>query len=226
MTVSERELLKGIESLTDGEKLSIVLCVGALRYGGNWGFIRRDKRTYHGELELLKQVRNHIKVFRLYNGALVLADENFLINNVNKVVPGGINENYVTLANKRRAEEQDKFMRFLERVLAGKSKFIRNKDGYYEVNIGVFSLNDTNLIRVNGIDYPAYKLTLIEVLDYALRLINLTGKNIYVRAVTDNGQEVFDLVNNLTDSKGLASIYRGLEIADSNTGAFLTLRMV
>lgn len=222
----EAKLIKNIEALSDGGKLAIVLCANSFRFGGNWGFIRSNRPDFRAQLETLKEERPNVKAIPVSNGALILANENFLAHNVNMVVPNAINGSFVEMANKRRLEERQRFQKFIENVAKGKSQYVKAAGGYYELTIGVFSVNDTNMIRVNGKDYPAYKLTLIEALEYANQLTK-TGRKVYARAVKEDGAEVFDLVFNLaTNSKGQAALYRGLEIADSETGLFLTLRIV
>jgi hypothetical protein len=223
---TEQQLTKNIEALTDGGKLALVLCANSFRFGGNWGFLKSDKSDFRGQLDTLKQEKPNIRAIPVSNGALILANENFLAHNVNLAVPNAINGSFVDMANKRRNDERQRFSKFIENVANGKSSHVKSKGGYYELILGVFCVNETNAIRLNGNDYPAYKLNMIEALEYANQL-TATGKKVYARAIKEDGEQVFDLVANLaTNSKGVAALYRGLDIADSETGLFLTLRIV
>lgn len=222
----DAQLAKGIENLSDGQKTAIVICASSFRFGGNWGFIRANKPDFKGQLQTLKSAHPNVKAKRLYNGALVLSNENFLASIVNEVIPNAINGSFVQMANVRRTKEKALFQKFIENVAKGKSRYVQGQNGYYELVLGIFSINDTNFIRVGGKDYPAYKLTLVEALEYANQLTN-RGFKVYAKAVDDNHQVVFDEVFNLaTNSKGIDALYRGIEIADSHTGAFLTLRIL
>lgn len=222
---TEAQLTKNIDALTDGGKLAIVLCANAFRFGGNWGFIKSDKRDFKGQLETLRQEKPHIKAIKVENGALILAEENFLAHNVNLAVPNAIGTPFAQMAFKRKEEERARFNKFVESVAKGKSSHVKSSQGYYSLTLGVFCVNDTNAIRVNGKDYPAYKLTLLEALTYVNQLTN-TGKKVFVRAVREDGTSYFDLVGNLANNaKGVADIYRGLEIAESDTGVFLSIRI-
>lgn len=217
---------KKIEALSGGAQLAIVLCANSFRFGGNWGFIRKERKDFRDQLETLKQERPNVRAIPVTNGALILSNENFLAHNVNAVVPNAINGSFVDMANKRKADEKARFQKFIENIAKGKSSYVKSAKGYYELTLGIFSVNDTNHIRINGKDFPAYKLTLMEALDYANQLAS-TGKQVYARAVKEDGTEVFDKVFNLAgNSKGQQALYRGLEIADSETGLFLTLRLV
>jgi hypothetical protein len=219
------DLIKRANGLSDGAKTAIVLTAPAFRFGGNWAFILKTKNDYRGYLEALSKEKPNIKAIQVSNGALILSDENFLAYNINAVAPGTINGSFVDMANKRRNEEKEKFQKFIDSVSKGKSNYVKKENGYYELVIGTYSLNDTNLIRLNGIEYPAFKLSLVEVLSHADKL-SKSGLSIYARAVTEEGKEIWDKVFNLgSNSKGVAALYRGLEIADSETGVFLTLRL-
>lgn len=222
----EAKLTKNLHQLSDGGKMAIVMCANSFRFGGNWGLLRTTNKDFHGILETLLQEKPSVRAVRTRNGALILCSENFLAYNVNLAVPDAIDGAFVEKAKKRREEERVKYAKFINNVLEGKNSHIKKVNNYYEITIGIFSMNDTNVIRLNGIDYPAYKLTLLEALEY-VRYLNKTGKQVYVRAVTEAGKEVFDLIERLAfNSKGQSAIYRGLEIADSDTGAFLTLRIM
>ncbi len=220
------KLERNIELLTDGAKLAIVLCANAFRFGGNWGYIRSTREEYALQLEVLKQEKPNVKLYKVSNGALVVCREDFLAYNVNAVVPNAIGRPFVEKAKERREEEKVKLQKYLKKVANGEALGVEKKKDFYEVTIGIYSVNDTNLIKINGVDYPAYKLSLVETLEYANQL-SKAGKRVYARAVKDDGTEVFDLVARLaTNSKGVNALFRGLEIAESNTGVFLTLRIV
>lgn len=215
-----------LEAVSAGGQLAIVLCADAFRHGGNWGFIRRNKPNFREQLETLREERPNVEAIPVANGALILVKEDFLAYNVNKIIPNAIGKPFVERVKQRRLEEQERFVKFINSVIQGKSSYVKSKGGYYELVLGVYSINDTNLIRLNGVDYPAYKLTAIEALDYADKALASVGRKAYVLAVKENGERVFDRPMNLANSKGIPAIYRGLEIADSDTGLFLTLRIV
>lgn len=208
--------------LTDGGKLAIVLVAHSFRFGGNWAFIKNDDTDYKAKLELLKEEKGSIEAKQLSNGALVLMDRGFLTKNVNAVIPNGINKEFVSKANMRKLEEQEKYTKFVESVLSGKSRFLVDKTSYKELTLGTYCINETNLIKVNGVEYPSYKLSLEEMLN-ELRRINVKYKRpILVKVVNDAGYGFMPLE---TAIKNYKAIHKGLEIADSNTGVFVSLRL-
>lgn len=219
----DKQLEQNINAMTDGGKLAIVLCAGSFRFGGNWGFIRGGK-DLKGQIETLKEERPNVKAIPVANGALIQCNENFLAHNVNLAVPGAIGGAFVDRANKRKSEEKARFAKFMKNVETGKSAHVKKGANYSEITFGIFCVNDTNAIRVNGKEYPAYKMTLLETLEFANRLVE-NGRKVYVRAVKPDGVAVFDEIRNLSNSKGLQAIYKGLEISETDTGVFITLRI-
>lgn len=211
------------KTLSDGAKVALVLCANAFRFGGNWGYLTQDSEELKGYLETLKTERQHVKAFRVSNGALVLVNENFLASNVNAVVPNAITGSFVEKAKQRRREEQERFNKFLKNVVSGKSKYTKNAKGNFALTLGIFSVNETNSIRLNGQEYPAYKITLIEALEF-LNQLTKEGYKVYVHAVKEDGTSVYDTPFNLgSNSKGIQAVYRGLEISDTKTGVFLKI---
>ena len=226
-----KDVNKNIEAKADAvlsaaAKQAIVLCAEAFRFGGNWGFIRRDNRDSEGIIEALKTERQNFKVYPVANGYIVVAEKNFLANAVNSVVPNAINGGFVEKANQRADVEKQKFVKFLDSIANGKSNYVRQGNGYVELELGIYSVNDTNLIRLNGKDYPAYKLELMEALNYARYLVN-KGKQVYVKAINPaDGSVTWGTIEQLAYSgQGVAAMYKAVEISDSNTGAFLTMRI-
>lgn len=224
--MNERELEQRVGVLSNGAKQAIVMCAESFRFGGNWGFLRNSNHEFKAIIEALREDKDSVKPYPVSNGVIVVCDKNFLANSVNSVVPGGIGRDFVENARKRSETERQKFIKFLRDLANGKNRFVKQGNGYGELVLGIYSTNDTNLIRLNNIDYPAYKLNLQETLEF-LRSLGNDSKKVYIKAIdVDTGKTVWGTVEQLAyTSKGMASIYKALEIAESNTGVFLTLRV-
>lgn len=217
-----KELEKRIDKLSDGAKVAIVLCAKAFRFGGNWGYLNPGNE-FSGYLESLKGEKANVKAFKVSNGAVVLVNEGFLATNVNAVVPNAINGSFVEMAKKRRQEELERFDKFLKSVVSGKSKYVKGAKGSYALTLGILSVNETNTIRLNGKEYPAYKVNVLECLEHLHRL-EQQGYKVAVHAVKEDGSSVYDAPFNLGgNSKGLQAVYRGLEISDTQTGVFIKI---
>ena len=74
-------------------------------------------------------------------------------------------------------------------------------------------------MRVNGIEYPAYSLSIVEAVKEIIKLKN--HLDIYIS--TKDSFISLNEINNLNDINKLSE---GLEISNTLTGVFLTIRVV
>lgn len=216
---------KNSKNVSQGGQMAIVLCTEAFASGGNWGFLPRSRADFSAVIETLKEEHGNVSLIRVSNGAIVVAKEAFLGQSVNALVPNALGMAFVEKAKQRRAEEQERFAKFIKSVTSGKSKYVKKAEGYYELTLGVFCVNETNLIRLNGVDYPAYKLSLVEALSHIHEVLQREGRTLYVRAIKEDSSPVYGKVTDFMNTKGLAALYRAVEISDTNTGAFVTIRI-
>jgi hypothetical protein len=212
-------------TLSVGARTAVVLIASSTRFGGNWGFIRRSRPDFVQQVKALLVERPNVQAVHLANGALILGNEHFLFKTVNSAVPGGINNNFMGLMAERRKTEQEKYLRFLKEAVLGQSKTVRQGNGYTEITVGLYCLNDNNVIRVNGIDYPSFRLTLPEALDFS-KVLHRVASKVMVRVVMDDGSSTFEDLKYLMNNKALRAMYRGLDISPSDSGAFMTFRIV
>lgn len=219
------QVVAKIKELTPAQSTGIVVCANSFRFGGNWGFLHEESKDFEAFAQNLASERGSVRLSRIKNGGLIEIKESFLATTVNQIIPNAIDADFVKMSKERRASEKAKFDKFVKSVVEGKSRHIVKHNGYSEIVLGIFSINETNLIRVGGKDYPAYKLSLIEALEFA-RQLEGEGLEVYAKAVKPDGTELFDRVFNLaSNTNGQRALYAGLEIADSETGIFLTLRI-
>lgn len=211
------------EKISDGSKLAVVLVANSFRFGGNWAYIKKTDSNYEGKLSLLKEEKGKVEARLLDNGFLILMDKNFLSEQINAVVPNGITQEFREEAKKVTETEVQKYSKFVDNVLEGKSKYLKDMGGYYDLVIGCYSVNETNVIKVNGQERPAYKLPIEIILKELMKKSKEKGKNIIVKVVNEEGQQgAVELAN---APKVMKQIFRGLEISDSMTGVFLTIRI-
>lgn len=230
-----KKLEEMVGNLTPAEQVALIETADSFRFGGNWGYVRVGQSKYKDTIENLRSEANkNIKFYKVANGVVLLASENFLGHAVNKVAPNALGEGFVKSSKERREAEWAKFDTFLKAVLTGKNKTYKaNSKGFIDMQLGLFSVNDTNAIRLNGEEYPAYKLNLVEGITSMQRVLatgEFGNKKIYVRALLNAGtpqeQEVFDEVKNMSNSKALDAMYSGLLISETDTGVFLNIRIL
>ncbi len=222
----QSQLEANIESkLSVGAREAIVLMSDAFRLGCNWGYIKNTHPDYRDVLTALKEEKGAIKMFQAENGAIVMADKNFLTKVVNDVAPGLINADFIKNAEERAKNETESALKFVKKVADGKSPYVKEKDGYQELQLGILSVNQVNEIRLNGVSYPAFRLNLQEALGLLDTLKN-AGINVLVRGVKADGAALWGTPFQLGgNSAALEAAYRGLQISDTDTGVFLSVRL-
>lgn len=228
MTVEQQispSLEARINRLSEGEKLAVVMSSYAFRFGGNWSFLSKDNPEFAETLETLKEVKANVSLTQLSNGLLLQCREQFLEKIVTQVLgPDVLGAPFANNMAERKAREYDQLDKFSQRLLSGEEKSARYDQGYAAVTIGIYSVNDTNYIRSDGRDTRAYKVTVAEAVTRIEQAVLRKGKSLYIRVV-DGTKAMFVDSRSLKNSKGLSAIYKGLQIASSDTGVFLSIRV-
>ena len=219
--------------LCEGGKEAVIQCASAFRFGGNWGWVLKDSQ-YTSTLNLLKGVKEHIKLLHVNNGTVILADKDFLAYNVNKVVPNALGERFLDLMVRTANTERYNFVKYLESCLKGRKNGIILKGSSAYVTFAIFSTNATNSIKMRGNRYKAFKLGYSAVLDILTQFSQSLGEGVQgyryskieLQCELEDGQKKWvppcDIVGS---SKLLVAFFRSLEIASTSTGVFMTMRL-
>lgn len=219
-------MIKAVQKLTEGEKTAIVLIEPSFKNGSNWILLPDNDRRTKGYIEDLLTVKKNLVASRVSNGYVVQVDKRFIVNSINSIAGNSLNHRFVDYAQKREKEAKDSFSRFLTRLKDGKVKQAKKIGNGLEITIAVYSLNEVETIRLRGVDYPAYRVTLMEALQ-AFHELSKEGYVPQVKAKHPNGDTVFDNVFSLaSNTNGLKAINEALEISDTDTGVFVTLRLL
>lgn len=207
--------MEGVRNEMDNRAINMASVIAADSFysGANWGFLLEENPEFESILSILNN--SNVKKIRVDNGYIVFCDYEYLKNVIARVEP--LTEEVLVKYRTRLQREVPELQKLLTSVLRKNCKYLDDCGSYYELNIGLYCTNNMNKMRINGIEYPAFTLSLSEALKEIVKLSSRLSIYIYV----SNG---FDKLNNVLASEALESIYSGLEIASSGTGAFLTLR--
>lgn len=219
----ENRLTQNLDKLSNGSKMAIVMCANAFRFGANWGLLRKSNSEYKGILEALKEEKQNTRVTMVENGCIIECKEQFLANAVNTAVPNAIDGEFVNIAVKRKEDEKGKFRKFVKNAVDGKNKYVTQCNGYKEFVVGLYCVNDTNFIRINGKDIPSYKLTLAEALP-ALKMFLEAGMQVYIPVEVSEGNVKFMPIGECVPN-AIPQVFKAMEISDTDTGVFLTVRI-
>jgi hypothetical protein len=212
-----------VESLSMSSRVAIVLCANAFKQGGNWGLLRQSNREFNNTFSILSEANQDIRLTRVYNGLIVECRDNFLADTINAIQPHAIDEDFGLMVARRKEEERHKLTKLLQSVVDDECKYERKTTYFGELIIGLYSMNITNFIRINGIDIPAYKLSLAEALP-CLKLLEENGLPVFVCIGDGEGDRTFKALSQLMAERDIASMLQGLDISDTDTGVFFTIR--
>ncbi|HBG5344194.1 TPA: hypothetical protein KQG29_001558 [Clostridioides difficile] len=217
-------IFQKIENLNEKEKIGIILCANAYYKGGNWGYITKDEESYNDVLDIVGKGDNHIKLYKTKNGVLVLCDRNFIKDAVNHIIPGSINNRYIERVDAIQKREKEKFDKFLDKIFTGKSPYLKQREGYQSLILGVFGINEVNLMVVNEVSYPSYKLSLNYTLQAIIKKNEKYKRKIGIKIKDDDGVKIMPLTT--INLKFINKIYNELEISETKNGVFLTLTII
>ncbi len=214
-----------MNKFSDGSKIGLTLCSQSYLVGGNWGYLSNDHSEYDVLLEMLRGERELIKLLHVSNGVIILGNTNVLQSIIAEVEPnmamGEVNKSHQV----RNVVEKNKCLKFFEEIVKGIDNQGNDYGDFTEYHIGIYSSNNGAKIRLNGIDYVAYKLTVQEIIE-CLKQLN-RFKKVYVK-VNRNGNDNIEFVklnDILSEVDGLSAIIKALEISPTGTGVFITIRI-
>lgn len=193
-----------------------VIASNSFYVGGNWGFVLKDNEEYNQILTILRQDKN-VKYLTVSNGLIVFCDMGYLTQTISQVE--SVTPEIVEKQKSRASIEIVEFQKFLTQIVHSSSKYGIVEDGYTEYNIGLYSCNNLHKIRLNGVEYPAFSLSIVEACKEILKISNVM--DVYI-----NAEGKFVNIKKLQEGLKIQNIVSNLEISNTLTGAFLTIRTV
>lgn len=219
----EQLIEKNANKISYGGQVMFMTCVNSFTFGCNWGFIKKDVQAFKDTIEALKEEKDNIHFYRVSNGVMIECNERYLFHVVNTIFDGNCPINYRQLAERRKSEP-DTFAKWLKRVRKDYSKlgYVKATPEGYQITCAVCGVNDSHEIRVGGVSYPAFKLSLGEML--SMIASDPEFKNVQVGMVNDYGNFGFapitQVFSNLVYTK---AVYKAASISEANTGLFIKL---
>lgn len=215
-----------IEQLTESDKTAIVLSGDAFRFGANWILLPQKSKNLKQNIDDLLAIKDRLSVNKVSNGYVVNMKESYLMSIVNHVVPGALNQDFVNKAVKRKEDARGALQKLLKRMRENKLKNAKRVENGLELTFAIYSLNEVDKIRLNYKDFEAYKLNFNDTLK-ELHEASADGLEFLVKVVTDSGERTFVRPKQVVaNPRGHEAGYRALDISDTNTGVFITVRCV
>lgn len=194
-----------------GIQMGATITADSFLVGGNWGFVLDSNEDAERILDILK-TDEHNKVIRVMNGHIVICNKEILAKNIQQVMP--ITQEILTVHKNRLNTEILEFQKYLTQILRrGMPKGMFDSNDTVEYTFGIYSCNKMHKLRLNGIEYPAFNLTLSEIVP---ELLKLRKKMDLYAGVSEGYMDI----KNITD---IEKLYRGLELAESQNGVLMSI---
>lgn len=210
--------------LTECERVLFLTCINSFTFGCNWGFLKAGSPNFKETVKSLQSEKKYIRLDKVSNGVLVTCDEGYLMQIFSTLFEGKCPISYRTLAERRKTEP-DVFGTWLKRVIKSPDKldYIKpTSDGRVMV-FGTYGINDTHEIRVNGVGYPAFKLSLFEAVNFMAQRPEFRDMQILLtdRNGVSQFMPIYMIGNN---AEYLEYLYLASRISEANTGLFIKVK--
>lgn len=152
----------------------MIQCHSALYWGGSWSLVSENDADYEACKELVNELStygNGVRAWDVRGGLLLTAPPEWLIGVMMTLAPNFFSshcEDFKARATGVANEEGQLFLNYWQKAVAGGNDCFSavTKDNVRRMTgtIGVYCTNSVNTIAVNGITYPAFKLTADQLL--------------------------------------------------------------
>ena len=221
----EQLIERNANKISHGGQIMFMTCVNSFTFGCNWGFIKKDTQAFKDTVEALKEEKQNIHFYRVNNGIMIECNERYLYHVIDTIFEGKCPVNYQQLAERRKSEPET-FAKWMKRVRKDITKLPYVKPaklaGGYEITCAVCGVNDSHEIRVGGVSYPAFKLSLNEML--TMFSSNPDFANTHIGVMTESGGFTYAPISQIYgNTEYTKAVYRAATISESNTGLFIKL---
>lgn len=169
------EAAKRTAQMPDGVKYAVLKVLGNIKNGAFWGFTDMSDVMQH--MEAIKKNSPNILARKLGNACIIEVAPNYMISSVQAIDPQAISQQMIQDIQNARAEAHVAFERFL--IRSGKN--MEKTNHQFTGTVGLYCTNDVQTMAYRGVQYPAFRVTLADALNYMKR---------YNYSVKINGQFV------------------------------------
>lgn len=205
--MTDEEIGKRLQQLPPEVQCAIVHCMPNTAYGASWGLCNAE--SVKDYLPYIKDNSNML-AYKIKGGIILQVDGNYLLSLADNACKGIIDREMIQrmIAKQQRATEDIKsYFR----------KLAKKEDGSVKT-VGLYCTNLTPNIRHNDVDYPAFRVDIMQFLG----ALQSSG---YGVVQTVNGSNTLltpeTLANSLSPMKDLSSV---LLMSPTKTGVFAKIK--
>lgn len=219
----EAIIAKNAHKISDGGQLMFMTCVNSFTVGCNWGFLKKSTSNFRDALETLKTEKQNINFSRVSNGVLVECGVQYLYHVLDVLFEGNCPIKYQQLAE-RRKDELAIIEKWLKRVAKNAStlEYAKRVGNGYAIDCAIYGVNASHVIRTGGVDYPAFRVNLNELISILGTKPEFVNTKIGI-ATGDKGFSYAPIAQVYGNPEVQKAVFAASKISDANTGLFVKL---
>lgn len=134
--------------------LGVVLVLPNLANGCSWGFVNSNNEEFERVIPSI-QANSYTSYYKISGGYLFSMNMDYLLSILKKTAGGFIKVEDLQIAAKHRQDALVNLEKFMKKGKSGK--------------IGIFCLNDSPYITIDGVRHDAFCVTLVDLLTMCIR---------------------------------------------------------
>ena len=193
----DAEVQSNLSKVDEASLHLLIQCQSALYWGGNWSLIAKTDSNYNTIAGIYPSLRERHGALaaRVKGGILLQCDENELVKIMCTLAPTFANAHsreFLERVNNTRKTEVGRFESYWKKTLEGKTEMFKSKDskGNNRLSgiLGVYCTNVNPTITINGINYPAFKLSPFQVMDIIHKVGGVSMDTLHICLHDNNGK--------------------------------------
>lgn len=193
------------KQFSPGVQYAITCCLGNIMNGAFWGFT--DMSGVKEHIEAIREAAPNIVARQLGNACLIEVAPQYILGAVQAIDPQALSQQDIQNITMAQAEAHMAF----EKFLLAKGKKSCKEGQAFSGTVGIYCTNDVTTIAYKGINYPAFRLGIQDVLSY----LNTYGYTVQVGSSFVSPSEAMNAG---------ATLWGSMHLSPTKTGVFLNIR--
>lgn len=172
-SVDQALMLEVQSNLGKVDETALVLftqCASSFFWGGNWSLISTNDEDYKDLAKRVPEIKEkyakQVHIAKVKGGILLETNTDWLLQVMGTLAPKYASANsagFLQRVKEVRETESERFAKYWKKTVEGKTDMFKQKDDKGNSRLagalGVYCTNVNSLMTVNGVSYPAFKLS-------------------------------------------------------------------
>lgn len=183
------ESAKRAKQMSEGVQFAIVKVLPNIGNGAFWGFT--TVKEAQSKWKAITEAAPNIIARKLGDNCLIEVAPQYLLSSVQIIDPQAVTQEDLNDIMKAKAEAHVAF----ERFLISRGKEVAKTGKLFRGTIGIYCTNDVTSIASKGVNYPAFRLNMADVLNYLSNYgykIEVGGQMVAPQQAANAGSALWD----------------------------------